>query len=193
MNRRLVWSSEPAERLAGKWLAWRSDPEARRFNPYLTATIEKLTERIQVGSAPIEYASYPSPRAEILRFAKLECSGEVVGQISLSSINSVMKTAELGYQIDPAHQGCGYATEMVFSFLNEVFKKTDIRKIVAVVAVENSASLAVLKKAGFLREGLLREHYLIEGCPTDEVIFGVLKSEWRPFLQSPSPSELVRP
>jgi len=45
---------------------------------------------------------------------------------------------------------------------------------------ENRASRRVLEKSGFVQEGLLREHYLINGQPVNEVLYGLLRQEWKP-------------
>ena len=41
------------------------------------------------------------------------------------------------------------------------------------------ASRRVLSKLGFSEEGLLREHYVISKRPVDEVLYGLLRREWR--------------
>jgi ribosomal-protein-alanine N-acetyltransferase len=43
---------------------------------------------------------------------------------------------------------------------------------------ENQASRRVLEKLGFQEEGLLREHYIINGTPVNEVLYALLKHEW---------------
>ena len=54
-----------------------------------------------------------------------------------------------------------------------------LRKLPAYVHDKNLASCKVLQKLGFTQEGLLREHYLINGVPENELLFGLLKREWK--------------
>ena len=57
------------------------------------------------------------------------------------------------------------------------FSESPLRKLIAYVHEDNAASRKVLEKAGYEAEGLLREHYLINGMPVNEVIYGVLRRE----------------
>ena len=61
-----------------------------------------------------------------------------------------------------------------------ILQFTDLRKLLAMVHVDNIASCRLLERLGFQREGLLREHYLIEGEPVDEVLYGLLRPDFGP-------------
>ncbi len=175
---RLEFFDGEPESLAAIWYEWRQQEQARRFNPFAKSSAAELSERIRVGSRELKDADLEQPPSSILRFVRLRADGAIVGQVNLHAINSKMQNAEIGYQIDEAHYGKGYATEMVGSWIEQVFKETGIRKLLAFVAEENVASCRVVEKLGFKREGLLREHYLIEGKPVNEVLYGLLKREW---------------
>ena len=64
-------------------------------------------------------------------------------------------------------------------FIEKIFTETALRKIIAYVAEDNFASRRVLEKVGFIQEGLLREHYVINGEPTNEVFYGMLRADLR--------------
>jgi len=100
-----------------------------------------------------------------------------VGDISLRNINHRMLTAELGYGIASEARGNGYATEAVPLVTQRAFSESPLRKLIAYVHEDNVASRRVLEKAGYTAEGLLREHYLINGMPANEIIYGVLRRE----------------
>lgn len=164
--------------LAEAWYQWRQQAQARRFNPFSASSVEKLIEHISAGSRPLGDANLGEPPGAILRFVRLKENGPIVGQVNLHAINGAMKNAEIGYHMDEAHYGKGYATEMVGAWIEQVFRETGIRKLIAFVAEENLASCRVVEKLGFRQEGLLREHYLIQGQPVNEVVYGLLKREW---------------
>jgi len=103
---------------------------------------------------------------------------DVVGAVSLKNISHSMGYAEIGYGIAKNHRGRGIATEAVRLLVTKVFNETELRKLTALVHDRNHGSRRVLEKLGFRREGLLREHYLINGKPVDEVLYSVLKQEW---------------
>jgi ribosomal-protein-alanine N-acetyltransferase len=89
-----------------------------------------------------------------------------------------MGYGEIGYGIAEAHHGRGVGTAAVSLLIAKIFRETPLRKLIALVHVENHASRRVLAKLAFRQEGLLVEHYVIQNHPVDEVFYGLLKREW---------------
>lgn len=58
----------------------------------------------------------------------------------------------LGYLLDPAHHGRGYATEMVVAALDLAFGDLGLRRVTAGCFADNIASWRVMEKAGMRRE-----------------------------------------
>jgi RimJ/RimL family protein N-acetyltransferase len=57
------------------------------------------------------------------------------------------------------------------------FTDSAIRRIEAVVWVENAASVRVLEKCGFEREGCLRGYRLCRGVPRDFYAYALLRPQ----------------
>lgn len=74
--------------------------------------------------------------------------------------------------------GKGIATAAVTLLVEKIFRETNLRRLLAYVHEENVASCRVLEKLGFQEEGLLREHYVINGAAANEILYGLLKREW---------------
>jgi RimJ/RimL family protein N-acetyltransferase len=89
--------------------------------------------------------------------------------------------AELGYWLGAGHRGQGYATEAVGGFVRWAFRRWKLRRIHAQVRAGNRASVRVLEKNGFVREGVLRMHLREGGRWYDAHQFGILREEvpWR--------------
>ena len=101
----------------------------------------------------------------------------VVGHVLLKNLNHMMSHGEIGYGISEAHQGRGLASLAVAQFVAKIFRETALRKLIAIVHEKNEASCKLLERIGFKREGLLREHHLINGLPTNQVFFGLLRKD----------------
>jgi ribosomal-protein-alanine N-acetyltransferase len=101
----------------------------------------------------------------------------LVGTVSASP-NAQMGTAELGYQLDQAHHGRGLGTRSVALLVECCFTHPALRRLHATVAVDNHPSRHLLARLGFVHEGTLRAHFLIDGVPTDECVYGLLREEW---------------
>ena len=155
------------------FIEWRNQPLSVRHNPLEPRSTEEIGQGL---------AGEGSSFAVLARFANyrwfVTTDKEPVGTVSLKNISHSMGYAEIGYGIGQRHHGKGIATSAVALLVEKVFRETGLRKLIAYVHVENEASRRVLQKLGFREEGLLREHYLIQGRPVDEVLYGLLKLEW---------------
>jgi predicted enzyme related to lactoylglutathione lyase len=89
----------------------------------------------------------------------------------------MMRYGEIAYEVGEVYHGRGIGTKAVRKFVDKVFAETALRRIVAYVAEDNKASRRLLEKIGFVQEGICREHYIINGIPTNEVLYGILRSD----------------
>ena len=151
---------------------WRNEPITLKFNPVKPRTLEELQETLRKAPNSLSPLDKTVAHRWFINF-----NGEIVGTVSLSEINSMMGTAEIGYMVGEAHHGRGIATTALKLWTSMIFELTDLRKLTASVAEKNVASIRVLEKSGYKKEGLLREHYLVQNKPTNEVIFGLLRND----------------
>jgi RimJ/RimL family protein N-acetyltransferase len=110
--------------------------------------------------------------------AVLKASDEVVGDVSLWRVSREHHQGEVGYVLDPAHQGHGYVTEAVREMLRVGFEEIGFHRIVGRLDARNTASAAVLERLGMRREAHLRENEYVKGEWADELIYAMLASEW---------------
>ncbi|MGN6279669.1 MAG: GNAT family N-acetyltransferase [Sphingomonas sp.] len=85
---------------------------------------------------------------------------------------------EIGYILARDHWGSGIAAEAVCAVIDRLFAEGQ-RRIFADTDPENTASLALLERLGFKREGYLRAEWETHIGVRDSVILGLLKDEWR--------------
>ncbi|MCA1218250.1 GNAT family N-acetyltransferase [Streptomyces sp. 8L] len=106
--------------------------------------------------------------------------GGFIGWCGLSRWNPEYRSASLGYCFDDAAWGHGYATEAARALLRWAFDTLDLNRVQAETDTRNAASARVLEKAGFVREGTLREDCVVNGEVSDSWVFGLLRRDWRP-------------
>jgi ribosomal-protein-alanine N-acetyltransferase len=106
--------------------------------------------------------------------------GAFIGWCGLSRWNPDYRSAALGYCLDAAAWGQGYATEAARALLEWAFDTLDLNRVQAETDTRNIASARVLEKLGFVREGTLREDCVVNGDVSDSWVFGLLRREWRP-------------
>lgn len=104
--------------------------------------------------------------------------GELVGSVSLHRIDREQGDAEIGYWTAPAFRGRGVATGAVIALCRWAFLQVPIDRIELRHAVENPASARVAEKAGFTREGRLRQSYRYgDGRKYDELLWSLLRGD----------------
>ena len=60
--------------------------------------------------------------------------------------------AELGWTLDPAHTGQGYASEAVAALIDHCFGTLGVRRVVATCFADNQASVRLAERLGMRRE-----------------------------------------
>lgn len=70
---------------------------------------------------------------------------------------AVNGAVDLGYGVDPAYRGNGYATEAAAGMIRWAFARQDVYVVEAEAEPNNAASLSVLRKLGFTEIGTGRE------------------------------------
>lgn len=105
--------------------------------------------------------------------------GRFVGTCSLFNLVRGCRRAEIGYGIVRAHWRQGYMAEAVGALVDWAFGPLGLNRLEADIDPRNLASARSLEKLGFLREGLLRERWIVNGEVSDSAIYGLLAREWR--------------
>lgn len=103
-----------------------------------------------------------------------------IGNITLQHIDWQNRFGEIGVVIgDKESRNRGFAREAIKLIAKHAFDKMNLRKIYAGMVVGNDASRKAFEEVGFKVEGVLREHFFLEGEYLDCYRLGLLKSEFQ--------------
>jgi RimJ/RimL family protein N-acetyltransferase len=108
---------------------------------------------------------------------ELKAGKKHIGDVGVNLADNRMQ-AEIGYTFAPRWQGHGYATEAVRAMVAHLFRARGLHRVSAECDARNLASARVLERAGFRREGLLRQHTWIKGEWTDDLLYGLLEVDF---------------
>lgn len=128
--------------------------------------------------------SLPQDSSRLYRI--IEMRGRPVGAAYLTEIDSHHRRAMLGmYVADEGArtQGAGAAAE--FLMLDHAFHSLGLHKIGCEVFASNTTPVKLHDRMGFVHEGVLRHHALLDGTWTDVIRLSLLAPEWessRPAL-----------
>jgi [ribosomal protein S5]-alanine N-acetyltransferase len=115
--------------------------------------IRPVKSREECDSFLTENINFYRDNSVLGRFAVFEkLSGSFLGTFSFLYLSGE-SDFHLGYALLPEAWGRGFATELVRSGLLYFFRHSNKQSVFAITDKENSASQAVLYKAGFQRKG----------------------------------------
>src|SRR5437773_7680616 len=104
----------------------------------------------------------------------------IVGSINLSQIFlGGFRNAYLGYYICLPYAGQRYMSEGIRLMLRYSFKQLKLHRLEANIQPRNLVSLALVKRAGFVREGYSRRYLKIGGHWRDHERWAILYEDWK--------------
>lgn len=87
--------------------------------------------------------------------------------------------AELGWILDPAHHGHGYATEAVCELVRYCFEELHVRRVTADCFLANRSSWQLMERVGMRREShRVRDSLHRSGRWLDTLGYAILAEEW---------------
>lgn len=151
---------------------WRNDPELisllgapyRFINPMVD---EKW------------FDNYMSARNNTVRCSIVDDNNEIVGLITLASIDHLNQSAELHIMIgEKDNQGKGAGTFAVKAMLEHAFYNLNLHRIELSVLENNHRARHLYEKVGFIYEGTKRQAKYKNGSFIDMLIYAVLKDDY---------------
>lgn len=88
------------------------------------------------------------------------------------------KSALIGYWLGQEYWGRGIAAQAIGQMTQFLFEKRKMERVWAQVCAANAASCRALEKAGFCREGILKNYFFIEGQLQDCYVYACLREKW---------------
>ena len=104
----------------------------------------------------------------------------IVGAINLSQVfRGPFKSAYLGYYIGEEFSAQGFATEAVQLMLEYTFERLQLHRLEANIQPSNHKSIAIVRRAGFVREGFSRRYLKVCGRWRDHERWAIIAEDWR--------------
>jgi RimJ/RimL family protein N-acetyltransferase len=146
-----------------------------RVTKFLSFDSRSYKQAAAMISAAVARTS-DNPRSEYYLAVATPDKDRLVGFIRLAL--GGVAAAKLGYAVAADHWGKGYATEAVQIMLKFAFERLELHRVTAAIGPDNDASLAVVRKIGFLAEGRLRDHVFTNGAWRDSLLYSLLSDDF---------------
>ena len=145
-----------------------------------------------ITQLPVDLGTYRATFTEPGRLADaviVQLDGRIIGDFMLKVENAWAQAevaeqargrqAELGWVLDPAFTGHGYATEAARGLLRVCFEDLGVRRVVAGCFVDNDASWRLMERIGMRREShTVRDGLHRSGRWLDGFTYALLAEEW---------------
>jgi RimJ/RimL family protein N-acetyltransferase len=144
-------------------------------NPKIAANLRDQFPHPYTRRDALDYLNYVRIMDVPMSFA-IEHGGEAIGGIGFKlGIDIARLSVEMGYWLGEPFWGRGITTRAVTAASDWAFDGYKVIRIFATVFVHNQASIRVLEKAGFEREGVLRRSAFKNGEIMDQVMYAKVR------------------
>ena len=124
------------------------------------------------------------PRTHFQLAIVVKETGRLIGNCGLRLRDQVsygfssLHEADIGYELDPAYWGRGYATEAVSALVDFGFSQRSLHRVWTYCIADNEPSWRLMERIGMRREGLLKQNVLHQGQWADTLVYGLVAEEW---------------
>jgi RimJ/RimL family protein N-acetyltransferase len=161
--------------------AYRADPDVARFqswHDYAREDAERFIEamaRTDPG-VPGEWFQF-AVASKIAPAHDMPGRSALVGDCALVLDAGDPPRAEIGYTLNPASTGRGYATEAVRALIGYAFDRLGVARVRAVTDTRNAPSIMVAERLGMSLTGTVRTTFKDERC--EEHTYELTERAWR--------------
>ncbi|MEU6510366.1 MULTISPECIES: GNAT family protein [Streptomyces] len=160
---------------------------AEEFLAHLDRGREFIGQFIPFGS---QATDVDSAKATLQRYADLRAAdsasyhgiwldGKLVGGVLTLNFDAERGNCEVGCWLEPAATGRGLITRAMRILIDWAVEERGIHRVEWHAASGNQPSIAVARRLGMTRDGVLRQNHLHHGVRHDTEVWSVLAPEWR--------------
>lgn len=157
---------------ASALLAIFSDPQVMKYwNTPPWTSLNDALDFIQQSEAAMQ------DRQSLTLGIYLKDTGQLLGKCMLFGYSPQSRRAEIGFGLGSESWGKGYIAEAGRALIDYGFATLGLRRIEAEIDPDNTGSAKALERLGFVREGLLRQRWEINGVVSDSALYGLLAQD----------------
>ena len=153
-------------------MSWVNDPEVVGRYSYFTESFTRKHEE--------EWLKQKIQSKTDFFYAIENTESIYLGNCAIEKIHWPAKHGRLSITIgNKAERGKGHGYRAINLLLDKAFNEHGLHKIYLIVTVDNPRGINLFKKCGFTEEGVLKDHYIIDGDYVDMFMMRILESEYK--------------
>jgi RimJ/RimL family protein N-acetyltransferase len=151
---------------------WINDPEFTRF---LT-----VWRPMQVGDE-VDFIERTARDPNLLSLGiTLKATDRLIGTVGFHPIDWKNRSASFGIGIgEGTERGKGYGLETTRLMVRHAFMRMNLNRVWLLVYENNPRGIRCYERAGFRREGVMRQYHFVDGRYWDAIHMAVLREEWK--------------
>jgi RimJ/RimL family protein N-acetyltransferase len=155
--------------------SYRSDAWVNRYQGWIPSTISDVYYFINYKVS--REMNVPGTWVQFVLIQKDQ--NQVIGDIGVHFLSADTFQVEMGCTLDKLYHGKGYALEALKQMISYLFDQLNKRRIIASIDPRNESSIKLYEKLGFRKEAHFRESIYLNGEWADDLVYALLKSEWK--------------
>lgn len=123
---------------------------------------------------------FDGSRPDLGRCFTIEADTSPIGMIASNRVDTAARSTEIDILIgEEGYRGRGHGTDAIRAFLGFLFDTVGLHRVWLATYEHNARARRAYEKAGFVREGVMRQAERVDGRWVDSVIYGILEDEFR--------------
>lgn len=116
--------------------------------------------------------------ADVGRIFGIWLDDKLVGGVLIRVMDIPQGRAEIGVWLEPAATGRGLITRASRLLIDWLIRERGVHRVEWLVSSANAPSIAVARRLGMSRDGVLRSYFLFRGVRQDLEVWSLLAPEW---------------
>ncbi len=135
-----------------------------------------LAKTVSDAAAVIEMITGFTAKNERINWAIAEKgTNKLIGIIGYVNIKPESFRAEVGYVLNDKYTRKGVSYEALKAILKYGFTVMNLHSVEAIIRPENTASIKLIEKAGFIKEAYFKDYVYHNGRFWDELVYSLIK------------------
>ncbi len=154
------------------WLLhqWVNDPEVVKYTSYFHPVSEMEQKEW--------FATIHKQKNKVMLGIEVKEDGKLIGTCGFNDIDYISRKAESFVKVgDKDSWGKGYGKEILEILVDFGIRHLNLRKIVVRMLADNERAIKLIKRAGWIMEGIMKEDHYVEGEYKDMVVMAYIKKE----------------
>ena len=152
---------------AKKFFAYRSDPDANRYQGWLPKNEQDALNfiRFRITDTP------NIPDTWIQLAIILSKDHKIIGDLGVYFHPDSLKDVKLGYTLDKEYWGHGYAYEALHALIDHLMRTYGKTRFTALISAENTASINLVTRLGFKRHEITDDPEILDKDYPDDLLY----------------------